>query len=206
MQSRTVGQAYAAIADRYIELFASGTHEHPDDIDVIRRHLGRRSGLLVDLGCGAGHLTGLLGADGARVMGFDIVPEFLQHAQSANPGLELHRGSIMDLPLPDASVSGALCWYSLIHLEPDAVDEALGEIRRVVQPGGSVVIGFFTGDDVEPFDHQVTTAYRWPMDELVRRLTDAGFDETERMQRGLQGARRPHGVVAGRRQNDSHLT
>lgn len=191
-------QAYAETSDLYIELFASGGHEHPDDLDLIRRHLTDRRGRVVDLGCGAGHLTRFLGDHGANVLGIDLVPEFLQHAQTAHPDLEFQLGSITKLTLPDASVSGALCWYSLIHFEPDTTIEVLAEIRRVLQPGGSLVVGFFLGDAVEPFDHKVITAYRWPMDEMARRLKEAGFDEIEHLQRPQRGARRPHGAIAVR--------
>jgi hypothetical protein len=50
-------------------------------------------------------------------------------------------------------------------------------------PAGTLVLGVFDGDEVAAFDHKVVTAYRWPVDEFVERLTRAGFTEVERLQR-----------------------
>lgn len=42
---------------------------HTDDLVFIRRHLGKRHGAVLDVGCGPGHLTGYLRALGIDVMG-----------------------------------------------------------------------------------------------------------------------------------------
>ncbi|WP_313409369.1 class I SAM-dependent methyltransferase [Aeromicrobium sp.] len=197
MESSSVRWAYSRLAEPYIEMFATGEHEHVDDLELIRRHLTTRPGVVLDLGCGPGHLTRFLADGGATVRGFDVSPEFIDHARKAHAGIEFELGSITELPLPDASVSGALCWYSLIHFAPEAIDGALTEIRRVLEPGGRLVVGFFVGDALEPFEHQVVTAYRWPFDDLALRLKAAGLDETERLQRDQQD-RRPHGALVAR--------
>lgn len=64
-------------------------------------------------------------------------------------------------------------------------------------PAGTLVVGFFDGDDVEAFEHQVVTAYRWPVDELSERLRRAGFTEIERQQRpGIaEPGQRPHAAL-----------
>ena len=105
---------------------------------------------------------------------------------------------MVDMKRPDGSVAGVLAWYSLIHLDPVQVDGVLATIRRVMVPGGSFVMGFFVGDELEPFEHKVVTAYRWPADEVTRRLAQAGFVEVERMERAQEGERRPHGAIAAR--------
>lgn len=198
MDSPGVGPAYAAAADLYIDLFASGEHEHDDDLALIRSGLTNRPGLVVDLGCGPGHLSGFLAAQGAHVLGVDLVPEFVDYARNTHPDVEFRLGSMTRLDLPDASASGALCWYSLVHFGPDEVDAVLREVRRVLQPGATLVIGFFVGDAIEPFDHKVWTAYRWPTDELLQRLGLAGFTEAERLEREASGATRRHGAIAVR--------
>ena len=95
-------------------------------------------------------------------------------------------------------MAGVLAWYSLIHLAPDELDEALAAIRGSLRTGGALVVGFFTGATCEPYDHKVVTAYRWPADELTGRLASAGFVEVERLHRDQEGERRPHGVIAAR--------
>lgn len=63
-------------------------------------------------------------------------------------------------------------------------------------PSGTLVLGFFDGDEVAAFDHKVVTAYRWPVDELSERLTRAGFTEVERLHRPADGTHRPHAAIA----------
>jgi ubiquinone/menaquinone biosynthesis C-methylase UbiE len=99
------------------------------------------------------------------------------------------------LPFPDGSVAGVLAWYSLIHVPPEELDGVLAELRRVIRPAGTLVAGFFDGDAVAPFDHKVTTAFFWPVDEFAARLQQAGFTEIERCLRPGT-ANRPHAAVA----------
>ncbi|KDN87347.1 putative methyltransferase [Kitasatospora cheerisanensis KCTC 2395] len=54
-------------------------------------------------------------------------------------------------------------------------------MRRVLAPGGRLLLGFFAADpglgDTDrpvPFDHKVTTAHRWPVDTLTALLRTAG--------------------------------
>lgn len=198
MTASQVQQAYSALSQQYIDLFGSGQHEHPDDLRLIGRHLGHLAGPVVDLGCGPGHLTGHLRATCPDVTGTDLVPEFIAHARRAHPAARFEVGSLTSSTRADGSVVGALAWYSLIHLDPDELDGALAEIRRIMAPEGVVVVGFFEGPRHESFEHKVITAHRWPIDEISRRLAQAGFVEVERIRRPQVGARRPHGAIAAR--------
>ena len=198
MSSRDVRQAYSSLAQQYIDLLGSVEIVHPDDLRLIQRHLGRLSGPVLDLGCGPGHLTSALYSSGCEVTGIDLVPEFITHARRTYPEVPFELGSLTELAHPDASVAGVLVWYSLIHLEPGQLDGVLAGIRRLLFPGGALVVGFFEGSVCEPFEHEVTTAYRWPVDEMAGRLASAGLAEVERSQRPQEGQRRPHAVLAAR--------
>ena len=198
MSSRDVRQAYSSLAQQYIDLLGSVEIVHPDDLRLIQRHLGRLSGPVLDLGCGPGHLTSALHSSGCEVTGIDLVPEFITHARRTYPEVPFELGSLSELAHPDASVAGVLVWYSLIHLEPGQLDGVLAGIRRLLLPGGALVVGFFEGSVCEPFEHEVTTAYRWPVDEMAGRLASAGLAEVERSQRPQEGQRRPHAVLAAR--------
>jgi SAM-dependent methyltransferase len=196
-----VRRAYGEVADLYVELFGAADAVHPDDLDLIGRHLSGRPGPVLDVGCGPGHLTAWLCSQGAAATGIDIVPRFLAHARAAHPGVAFRRGSLADLGadpgVADGSVAGILAWYSLIHLPPADVDGVLAGFRRVLAPGGRLVVGFVDGAEVEPFDHKVVTAYRWPPDELAARLAGAGFTEIERHRRPADDAQpRPHAALA----------
>lgn len=98
----------------------------------------------------------------------------------------------------DARVGGVLSWYSLVHHEPDAVPIALAEFRRVLVPGGGLLVGCFSGPVLEPFEHAVTTAYRWPVDCLAAVLEAAGF-RVDAVHRRTDDGVRPHAALVARR-------
>ena len=193
-----VRRAYAVAAERYIELFGSTAQVHPDDVALIAKHLSIRPGAVLDVGCGPGHLTAHLRSLDVDASGIDVVPEFIDHARAAHPDGRYEIGSMHQLAVPDRSVAGILAWYSLIHTPPDDLDGVLAELRRVIAPGGSLVVGFFDGDEVAPFEHKVVTAYFWPVDELSARLRRAGFREVDRQLRAgvVALGQRPHAAIA----------
>jgi ubiquinone/menaquinone biosynthesis C-methylase UbiE len=194
-----IRDAYAAVADLYIELFGTSRQVAAEDLAFIGGHLSGRPGRVLDLGCGPGHLTGYLRSLGVDAWGVDIVEEFIAHARAADPDGEYHLGSMTSLDVDDHSVAGVLAWYSLIHLPPGDLDIVLTEIRRVTAPAGVLVVGFFDGDEVAAFDHKVATAYRRPVDELAGRLARAGFTEIERRRRPAEGTHRLHAAIAATR-------
>ncbi|MEU1588426.1 methyltransferase domain-containing protein [Micromonospora sp. NPDC005710] len=196
METDTVRRAYTSVAALYIELFGTGQQVEADDFDLIGRHLASRSGRVLDLGCGPGHLTGRLREMGVDVVGIDLVPEFIAHARAAHPGVEFQLGSMQRLDTADESIDGILAWYSLIHLPPSELDDVLREFRRVLVPAGRFVLGAFDAEEVGAFDHKVLTAYRWPPDEISARLARAGFREVERLRRPGTEEHRPLVAIA----------
>lgn len=196
MNVEQVRQAYASVAELYIGLFGTSQQVHPDDLAFIGRHLAGRPGTVLDLGCGPGQITGYLHSLGVDAAGIDMVPEFIAHARATHPSVEFQLGSLESLDVANHSVDGILAWFSLIHLPPQSLDAVLAEFRRATAPAGTVVLGFFEGDEVTAFDHKVVTAYRWPVDELSERLTRAGFTEVERVRRPSDGTHRPYAAIA----------
>ncbi|MFC4018108.1 class I SAM-dependent methyltransferase [Micromonospora sp. GCM10011542] len=191
-----VRQAYASVAELYIELFGTSQQVHADDLAFIERHLAGRPGTVLDLGCGPGHITGHLRSLGVDATGIDMVPEFIAHARAAHPSGSYQLGTMEDLAVADHSIAGILAWGSLIHLPPEDLDGVLAEFRRVLAPSGTLVVALFVGDEVAAFDHKVVTAYRWPVDEFSERLARAGFTEIERLQRPGDRTHRPHAAIA----------
>lgn len=192
-----VQRAYGVMAEQYIELISS-TQVHPDDLALIARHLSIRPGAVLDVGCGPGHLSAHLRSLGVEAIGVDLVPELIDHARVAYPDGRYQLGSMRQLPVSDQSVAGMLAWYSLIHLPPDDLDGVLAELRRAMAPAGTLVAGFFDGDEVVAFEHKVVTAYYWPVDVFAERLRQAGFTEIERQRRPgvAEPGRRPHAAIA----------
>ncbi len=191
-------RAYGAKSAQYIELFDDVVQVHADDLDLIDRHLIGAPGIVLDVGCGPGHLTAHLRSQGVVAIGLDVVPEFIDHARVAHPEGRYGLGSMRRLPVAAGSVAGILAWYSLIHTPPDELDVVLIELRRVLLPGGTLVAGFVHGGRTAAFAHQVMTAYSWPVDAFANRLGDAGFEVVDRLQRpGVdEPGLRPQAVVA----------
>jgi len=194
-----VATAYGRMADRYIELFVHTYSIHPDDVAFIERHLGGANGRVIDVGCGPGHLTEYLRSIGVDALGIDPVPEFIEHARVAHPDVGFEVGTLADLAGQGTSAAAVLAWYSLIHLPPEKIDEALAMIAQLVELGGSVVIGCFDGADAAPFEHKVTTAFTWSADGLAERLRSVGLQEIDRLQRPADGDNRAHLALAARR-------
>jgi SAM-dependent methyltransferase len=103
-------------------------------------------GPVADVGCGPGHVTAHLRALGVDAFGIDLSPAMIEIARREHPGARFEVGSMTDLDLTDASVSGLLAWWSLIHLPDEEVPAVLAQFRRVLRPGGVLLLGFHVGD------------------------------------------------------------
>ncbi|MFE6968493.1 class I SAM-dependent methyltransferase [Isoptericola sp. NPDC057653] len=190
--------AYAARAQEYTDLFGSMASVHDEDRDLVARWAAGLAGRVVDAGCGPGQWTDFLARQGLDAEGVDLAEPFLERARAEYPGVPFRRAALDDLGVPDGGLGGLLAWYSVIHTPPEGVDDVLAEFARALAPGGGLLVGYFRGPRVEPFDHQVTTAWFWPPDELAERLDRAGFDVVATAERTDPG-HRPHGAVTARR-------
>ncbi|MFI2105655.1 class I SAM-dependent methyltransferase [Isoptericola sp. NPDC019693] len=204
------GAAYAARAQEYTALFGSMDAVHDDDRDLVARWAAGLTGRVVDAGCGPGHWTDFLARQGLDAEGVDLAEPFLERARATYPGVPFRRAALADLGVPDGSLGGVLAWYSVIHTSPEAVDgtgvdEVLAELARAVAPGGGLLLGFCRGPRVEPFDHAVTRAWFWPVDELAARVERAGFDLVGTAERDDPGVR-PHGAISARRREAGRRT
>ncbi|QDY76552.1 class I SAM-dependent DNA methyltransferase [Streptomyces qinzhouensis] len=142
-------------------------------------------GPVAELGCGPGPVTARLRDLGLDAYGVDLSPVMIDLARKTYPDLRFEVGSMDALELAAGGTAGIVSWYSVIHVPPRELPPYFAEFRRVLAPGGTLLLAFFEseGDPVTVFDHRVTPAYRWPIDELARLAADAGFTEIGRMLR-----------------------
>jgi ubiquinone/menaquinone biosynthesis C-methylase UbiE len=89
---------------------------------------------LLDVGCGTGHHMARLARRGFEVAGVDGSEDMLKHARANNPGAEIRRADVEQLPFADASFDYIVCIEVLRYL-PDS-SRALREMARVLRPGG----------------------------------------------------------------------
>ncbi|MBB6545777.1 class I SAM-dependent methyltransferase [Nonomuraea rubra] len=184
----TTAQAYDAIAGVYAEL-AKGEPKLPLDRAILAAFAGSvraaGGGAVAELGCGPGQTTAHLRELGLAAFGIDLSPVMIDLARRTYPELRFEVGSMEALDLADGELAGILSWYSIIHTPPEELRPYFAEFRRVLAPGGHLLLGFFEaeGGPVTAFDHKVTTAYRWPIDDLAKLAAEAGFVEIGRMLR-----------------------
>ena len=99
---------------------------------------------VLDLGCGGGHVSYALAHAGVgRVVAFDLTAEMLgvvasEAATRGHTQIETHLGSAQHLAFEDACFDMVVTRYSAHHW-PD-VGQALGEVFRVLRPGGLLVV------------------------------------------------------------------
>lgn len=97
-------------------------------------------GTLVDLGGGTGNYAQALANSGWQTTVVDRSGDML--ARAAQKGLPVCQADITSLPFPDCIVDVAMI-VSMLHHVPDWA-AALAEARRVVRPGGVVVLMGYT--------------------------------------------------------------
>ncbi|WP_347568813.1 class I SAM-dependent methyltransferase [Microbacterium lacticum] len=150
---------------------------------------------MLDAGCGPGHWTNHLAGLGFTIRGVDLVADFVEHARATYPGVRFDQGSIESIEEPDDELGGILSWFSTIHHDPSRISAPIAEFARALRPGGTLLLGYFdSADTIEPFDHAVVQAYRWPAAALQAVLEDAGFVVVETHRRAERG-RRPVGAI-----------
>lgn len=138
------GKGYGGSAPENYERFfvpAIGAPLAADLMDIAALRPGER---VLDIACGTGVVARLaaerVGASGT-VAGLDVNPGMLAVARSVTPpgmSIEWHEASAEAMPLPDEVFDVVLCQLGL-QFVPDK-SAALREMRRVLAPGGRLVI------------------------------------------------------------------
>lgn len=102
--------------------------------------LGPRPGKVLDCGMGPGRLLVELERRGWSVGGIDISEEMVARARSRLPQAaeSLVQGTVESLPFPVESFDAAVATGVLEYVED--VPRALGEVARVLRPGGVFVV------------------------------------------------------------------
>jgi SAM-dependent methyltransferase len=132
---------------------------------------------VLDLGCGPGLSLDALAAHGvSEPIGIDRWQGFREDAETAGRRVILHD---LTLPMPflrSGSFEGVFSHFALDYMSPIGVQQTLLEARRLLAPGGLMVlymagVGLALGDPARtsPYDEAA----------LTRLLTVAGFDDFE---------------------------
>lgn len=173
---------YDAVAEDYATLFRDWLDAKPLDRALLAGYaeLVGAGGKVADLGCGPGRSTAYLASLGLSVFGLDLSEAMLDIARRDHPGIRFVHGSLLQLDVPDGALDGVVSLYSTIHLPEEELPAAFAEFRRVLRPGGHVLLAFQVGDaprrHERPFGHPVTLDFqRRRPDRIAALLESAGF-------------------------------
>jgi trans-aconitate 2-methyltransferase len=140
-------------AERRLEHIASFFNVSAESF--LRLHVTRPAEIAVDIGCGPGYTTQMLGRSvtAARVVGFDISEDFLRRAAARLPRCEFMRHDIRNTPFPVAP-DLAYCRFVLTHIPnaPALVDRWI----QALAPGGWLVL-----DELEGIETDVSLFQRY---------------------------------------------
>lgn len=118
-----------------------------DPVDIAAELVPADALLMLDVGCGYGRYLKRLRADHpeATVVGIDAAPGMLAGVEPP-----IMAADAQAIPYPDDSVDTVLAMHMLYHV-PD-IAKAVAEFRRVLKPGGTLLVSTNTHDDMaEPY-------------------------------------------------------
>jgi ubiquinone/menaquinone biosynthesis C-methylase UbiE len=121
-------EVFLAIRDRIVELAAPRRDDH-----------------VVDLGAGTGLLALALAPQVRELVAVDISERMLERMDDAAVADGVHNiqavvGDLRRLPLEDESATLVVSNYAFHHLDDAGKELALAEARRILQPGGRLIV------------------------------------------------------------------
>jgi ubiquinone/menaquinone biosynthesis C-methylase UbiE len=180
------GGGAAAMRRQALVPLKSALAEHQTD--------GRHAARLLDLACGTGSFLREVKANYPRlhITGLDLSPHYLAVARRELmpwSRTRLVEGAAEAMPLPDREFAVVTCIYLFHELPPRIRRAVVGEIRRVLKPGGTFILvdSLQTGDepDYDAMLESFPTAFHEPyylsyLREDLDRLMSPGFLPAER--------------------------
>lgn len=173
--------AYDQIAGLYAARQAARGPSFPELRTAFAARLPQ-AGDVADLGCGPADDGALLARAGHRVAGIDRSAGMLAYAARVLSG-RVVQADLRRLPLAGQSLDGIWCCAALLHVPHDQTCTALGEMRRILRPGGwlALVTAAGQGARLEPVPY-APRARRWffyrEPGQLHEQLHDAGLQVT----------------------------
>jgi len=182
--------SYDQVAADYAEKFKDEMDDKPFDRDCLDRLAREVStfGPICDLGCGPGQIARYLHRQGVETLGVDLSPNMIDEAQRLNPEISFHQGDMLALPDEDNSWGGIAAFYCIIHIPREKIVAALQEMKRVLKPGGVLLITFHIGDEIKHLDDwwdkpvNLDFAHYRPS-EMENWLKEAGYELEEALMR-----------------------
>lgn len=116
-----------------------GYHRMLDDLEVQITKPYAQGARVLELGCGTGLILERIAEVAKEAVGIDLSEGMAQRAKDR--GLDVHIGSVCDLPFDDDRFDLTYSFKVLAHV-PD-IDAAVREAARVTRPGGHLLLEFY---------------------------------------------------------------
>jgi SAM-dependent methyltransferase len=183
---RDTQASYDRVAVEYGERYKDEMNAKPFDracLDRLAREVGDL-GPICDMGCGPGQVARYLHRQGVQTLGVDLSPNMVAEAQKLNPEINFHQGNMLSLPDADNAWGGIAAFYCIIHIPRQQIVAALQEMKRVLKPGGILLVTFHIGTEIKHLDEwwekpvSLDFAFYLPF-EMEDWLGEAGFELKE---------------------------
>jgi ubiquinone/menaquinone biosynthesis C-methylase UbiE len=140
--------SYDRVAERYAQEYFDELKRKPFDCEILDAfaHSVRGQGRVCEIGCGPGQIARYLQDRGLEMCGIDLSQEMVNCANRLNPDVTFEQGDMLALKAADKSFAGIVSFYAIIHLQRQDVTRAFKEMRRVLKPGGKLLVSFHGGE------------------------------------------------------------
>jgi len=142
---------------------ASGQFILQKDVAAVLSLLPPPPAQVLDIPCGTGVYTSALRARNYQVIAADASWSMLRIAELPSGAAKL-QANIMHLPLGPNSLDAVVILRLFSHFQPEAIEQSLKELRRIIKPGGHIL-----------FDSFRWTPRSWP---LLRRFMTQDYIHT----------------------------
>ncbi len=185
-----VQSCYDLVAEEYARRIYDELQHKPLDRQFLDRFAEslRGQGLTCDLGCGPGQVARYLQTRGIEVCGMDLSPGMLARARELNPQIPFDQGDMCALPVRNNRWAGIAAFYAIVNLPPGGLAQAFREMKRVLAPGGNLLLSFHIGVDAceveDMWDHGTALAFTFfRVSTVAEGLRAAGFEIDEIIER-----------------------
>jgi 2-polyprenyl-3-methyl-5-hydroxy-6-metoxy-1,4-benzoquinol methylase len=190
VNSNELQESYDQVAEEYVARIFHELEQKPLDRELLNRFAVEvySLGTVCDMGCGPGHIARHLHHQGVHVLGIDLSPRMVEHARLLNPGIEFQQGNMSSLDVNDEAWGGIVAFYSIIHIPREEVIQVLLEFRRVLRPGGLLLLSFHQGQETIHLDEwwgkKVSVDFVFfQRSDMENYIKTAGFDIQDSIER-----------------------
>ena len=148
--AQSIRESYDRLAAEYAHRIFNELQHKPLDRELLNRFVAEIAGRgeACDMGCGPGHVARHLRDAGTAVFGLDLSPRMLEQARQLNPDISFREGNMLALNLQDGTLAGISAFYAIVNIPNASLPLVFREMKRVLRPGGMLLLAFHTGDEI----------------------------------------------------------